>query len=59
MLYNVDDYGASFEIEFSIPSDYHLYSSLKSISKNTLYATNFDYMITDRSPAIWEITTRL
>jgi predicted metalloprotease with PDZ domain len=42
MLYNVDDYGASFEIEFSIPSDYHLYSSLKSISKNTLYATNFE-----------------
>ena len=42
MLYNVDDYGASFEIEFSIPSDYHIYSSLKSISKNTLYATNFE-----------------
>ena len=42
MLYNVYDYGASFEIEFSIPSDYHLYSSLKSISKNTLYATNFE-----------------
>jgi predicted metalloprotease with PDZ domain len=42
MLYNIDNYELGYEVEFDIPSDYQIFSSLKQCSKKILTASNFE-----------------
>ena len=44
MLYNSQDLDLEYEIEFELPSDYKIYSSLENLGNNTLKASNFDQL---------------
>ena len=42
MFYNIDNYELGYEVEFDIPNDYKIFSSLKQCSNNILTASNFE-----------------
>ena len=44
MFYNSQDTNLEYEIEFKLPSDFKIYTSLENTGNNTLKATNFDQL---------------
>ena len=44
MFYNSQDTNLEYEIEFKLPSDFKIYTSLENKGNNTLKATNFDQL---------------
>ena len=42
MFYNIDSYELGYEVEFDIPNDYQIFSSLNQSSNNILTASNFE-----------------
>lgn len=42
MFYNIDNYDLGYEVEFDIPNDYQIFTSLHQSSSNKLTASNFE-----------------
>ena len=42
MFYNIDNYELGYEVEFDIPNNYKIFSSLQQSSKKILTASNFE-----------------
>ena len=42
MFYNIDSYELGYEVEFDIPNDYQIFSSLNQSSNNILTASNYE-----------------